>query len=61
MNYRGGYLELLAECSTLKAKNKALLAALEQVNQRLTNGSAESWQDLHTQIKAVIAKATGGE
>ena len=38
-----------------------LLAALEQVNQRLTSGSAESWQHLHMQVKAVIAKAKGGE
>jgi|TARA_R100000030_G_scaffold37823_5_gene28370 hypothetical protein len=28
MDYRGGYLELLAECSDLNAKNKMLLAAL---------------------------------
>ena len=61
MGNREGYLELLAERSGLKAQNKALLAALEQVNQRLTSGSTESWQDLHMQVKAAITKAKGDE
>ena len=61
MNYRAVCFELLAERSTLKAKNKALLTTLEQVNQRLTSGSTESWQNLHMQVKAAIAKAKEGE
>ena len=36
-----------------------LLAVLQQVNQRLTDGSTESWQHLHMQIKTVISKARG--
>ena len=60
MGYREGYFELLGERSNLKDKNKMLLTVLQQVNQRLTDGSTESWQHLHMQIKTVISKA-GGE
>jgi len=60
MDYRGGYLELLAECSVLNAKNKMLLAALEAFLAAMES----DFHDLmlaKLQAKAAIAKAKGGE
>ena len=62
-----GYLPMVADVygtdaeAQLIAVAPELLATLEQVNQRLTDGSVESWQQLHMQVKAVIARAGGGK
>ena len=38
MNYGDGYYELIVERSTLKAKNKVLLAALEKIIEGVADG-----------------------
>ena len=68
MDYRGGYLELLAECSGLNAKNKMLLDALEEVvmdiERYCEDHNSEHPTDVTVvlpRLKAAIAKAKGGE
>jgi hypothetical protein len=68
MDYREGYLELLAERSTLKAKNKALLAALESLTEAASEQLPQDPDhdgltncDLLAKSRAVIAKANGDE
>tara|TARA_R110002110_G_scaffold141857_1_gene329898 strand:- start:810 stop:998 length:189 start_codon:yes stop_codon:yes gene_type:complete len=62
MDYREGYLELLAERSTLKGKNKALLAALENLIPYL-EAQASQADEVFAVLDAreAIAKAQGGE
>ena len=66
MNYEDGYLELLAERSTLKAKNKMLLAALESLLDA-TERNVLHVDVINARVKAreaaceAIAKAKGGE
>ena len=66
MDYRGGYLELLAECSGLNAKNKMLLAALEQTLSTLDAICEMEGFDKHVQhgsreAREAISKVKGGE
>ena len=68
MNYRAVCFELLAECSTLKAKNKMLLASLESItdaaSKQLPQGSDHDDLtncDLIAYARKAIAKAKGGE
>ena len=66
MTYEDGYFELLAERSTLKAKNKVLLAALEQTLLTLDAICEMEGFDKHKQhgskeAREAIAKAKGGE
>lgn len=61
MNYEDGYFELLAERSTLKAKNNMLLAALENLLPYLEERSqpGERWAALCA--REAISKVKGGE
>jgi len=59
MDYRDGYFELLAERSTLSAKNKALLTALQEMIDALSS----DFDDLliaKIKAQALIKKAEGG-
>ena len=59
MDYREGYLELLAERSSLKATNKELLAVLEDIMKYQVRND---WMDLPIWVRAkeAIARAVGG-
>ena len=72
MDYREGYLELLAERSTLKGKNKALLALALRLVETATICRDCEWDvlnheliqlltGLESEAKEAIAKAQGGE
>ena len=60
MNYRAVCFELLAERSALKAKNKMLLASLEDMID-----ACEHWEDQDDPVliaaREAIDKAKGGE
>ena len=59
MDYREGYLELLAERSTLKGKNKALLAALEEIEMIASKNAGPGLVDIRSIAWKAIKKATG--
>ena len=68
MDYREGYLELLAERSGLKAKNKGLFAALEQIRtvanepfDGSTNFSSDKLKAIDELAREAIANTKGGE
>ena len=70
MDYREGYLELLAERSTLKGKNEALVAALKRTLTHAIGHACDArgmsreecydWPWVQ-QAREAIAKATEGE
>ena len=59
IDYREGYLELLAERSSLKATNKELLTVLEDIMKYQVRND---WMDLPIWVRAkeAIARAVGG-
>ena len=62
MDYRDGYIEsLIAERSTLKAKNKALVAALEDCLKLDDIAPKVLFDGIHAQAREAIAKAKEGE
>jgi len=65
MNYRAVCFELLAERSTLKAKNKALLTTLESTLEWLQTGKVDGVgfdeQSIIDDITEAITKTNGGE